>query len=161
MKDKKTEIWVQIFQKKTVSEGCDYDYDGCANLQIIAEWQEDQNIDGHSWADRRRGEKHFCPKWTFFARFSETKYWLLDCEPMPPRAGERSDDGAELWDVELDLEVEPQQQDQETHQQEQGEAIAGGWGLREKNEKKNHFNKIKISFKFLKKTAGKVPEQEK
>ena len=50
---------------------------------------------------------------------------------MPPRAGERSDDGAELWDVELDLEVEPQQQDQETHQQEQGEAIAGGCGLRE------------------------------
>ena len=41
---------------------------------------------------------------------------------MPPRAGERSDDGAELWDVELDPEVEPQQQDQETHQQEQGEA---------------------------------------
>ena len=50
---------------------------------------------------------------------------------MPPRAGERSDDGAELWDVELDPEVEPQQQDQETHQQEQGEAIAGGWALRE------------------------------
>ena len=49
---------------------------------------------------------------------------------MPPRAGERSDDGAELGDVELDLEVEPQQQDQETHQQEQGEAMAGG-GLRE------------------------------
>ena len=55
---------------------------------------------------------------------------------MPPRAGERSDDGAELWDVELDPEVEPQQQDQETHQQEQGEAIAGGWGLREKKRKK-------------------------
>ena len=97
----------------------------------------------------------------FFCTIFWNKVLPFDSEPMPPRAGERSDDGAELWDVELDLEVEPQQQDQETHQQEQGEAIAGGWGLREKNEKKNHFNKIKISFKFLKKTAGKVPEQEK
>ena len=66
----KTETWVEIFQKKTVSGkefvlgGSDYEYDGCTDLQIIAERQEDQNIDGHSWADRRRGEKHFWPKWT-------------------------------------------------------------------------------------------------
>ena len=51
---------------------------------------------------------------------------FLIVSQLPPRAGERSDDGAELGDVELDLEVEPQQQDQETHQQEQGEAMAGG-----------------------------------
>ena len=30
-----------------------------------------------------------------------------------------------------------------------------------KNTNNFHFNKIKISFNFLKKTAGKVPEQEK
>ena len=72
----------------------------------------------------------FVPNELFMHNFLKQIFDFLIVSQLPPRAGERSDDGAELGDVELDLEVEPQQQDQETHQQEQGEAMAGG-GLRE------------------------------
>ena len=56
----------------------------------------------------------------FFITANQCDFLIVS--QLPPRAGERSDDGAELGDVELDPEVEPQQQDQEAHQQEQGEA---------------------------------------
>ena len=64
----------------------------------------------------------FVPNELFVHDFLKQSVDFLIVSQLPPRAGERSDDGAELGDVELDPEVEPQQQDQEAHQQEQGEA---------------------------------------